>query len=82
MRLETFFEKFDLFADAPNAVAKLRELVLEPRSPGTACGLIPAYEERLVERSSSSIPYATLLHASRLSFSPRSYLDLYRSPQR
>lgn len=29
MRLETFFEKFDLFADAPNAVAKMRELVLE-----------------------------------------------------
>jgi type I restriction enzyme S subunit len=28
MKLETFFEKFDLFADAPNGVAKLRELVL------------------------------------------------------
>jgi type I restriction enzyme S subunit len=29
MNLETFFEKFDLFADAPNAVAKMRELVLQ-----------------------------------------------------
>ena len=29
MTLQTFFEKFDLFADAPNAVAKMRELVLE-----------------------------------------------------
>ncbi len=29
MKLETFFEKFDLFADAPGAVAKMRELVLE-----------------------------------------------------
>jgi type I restriction enzyme S subunit len=29
MKLETFFEKFDLFADAPNAVAKMRELVLQ-----------------------------------------------------
>ena len=29
MNLETFFEKFALFADAPDAVAKLRELVLE-----------------------------------------------------
>jgi type I restriction enzyme S subunit len=29
MRLETFFEKFELFADAPNVVAKLRELVLQ-----------------------------------------------------
>ncbi len=29
MTLETFFEKFELFADAPDAVAKMRELVLE-----------------------------------------------------
>lgn len=29
MKLETFFEKFDQFADAPSAVAKMRELVLE-----------------------------------------------------
>ena len=29
MKLETFFEKFDQFADAPHAVAKIRELVLE-----------------------------------------------------
>src|SRR5690349_17181318 len=28
MTLETFFEKFELFAAAPNAVAKMRELVL------------------------------------------------------
>lgn len=29
MNLDTFFEKFDLFADAPNAVAKMRELILD-----------------------------------------------------
>ncbi len=29
MTLETFFERFDQFADAPDAVGKLRELVLE-----------------------------------------------------
>lgn len=29
MKLERFFEKFEQFADAPNAVAKMRELVLE-----------------------------------------------------
>jgi type I restriction enzyme S subunit len=29
MKLETFFEKFELFADAPDAVAKMRELVLD-----------------------------------------------------
>jgi type I restriction enzyme S subunit len=28
MKLKTFFEKFDQFADAPDAVAKMRELVL------------------------------------------------------
>jgi type I restriction enzyme S subunit len=29
MKLETFFEKFDQFADAPNAVGKMRELVFQ-----------------------------------------------------
>jgi len=29
MTLETFFKKFELFADAPDAVAKMRELVLD-----------------------------------------------------
>jgi type I restriction enzyme S subunit len=29
MKLETFFENFDLFADAPDAVARMRELVLQ-----------------------------------------------------
>ena len=29
MKLETFFEKFELFAETPGAVAKMRELVLE-----------------------------------------------------
>lgn len=29
MKLETFFEKFDQFADAPDAVSNMRELVLE-----------------------------------------------------
>ncbi len=37
MKLETFFEKFDLFADAPDAVAKMRELVLELGGDGKAC---------------------------------------------
>ena len=29
MKLETFFERFDQFADAPDAVAKMRELILK-----------------------------------------------------
>jgi len=35
MKLETFFEKFDQFADAPDAVARMRELVLELAVNGT-----------------------------------------------
>ena len=34
MTLVTFFKKFDQFAAAPNAVAKMRELVLELASKG------------------------------------------------
>lgn len=29
MRLETFFDNFELLADAPNGVQKLRELILQ-----------------------------------------------------
>ncbi len=29
MKLKTFFEKFEMFADAPNAVAKMRKLILQ-----------------------------------------------------
>jgi type I restriction enzyme, S subunit len=46
MNLEIFFEKFDIFADAPDAVAKMRELVLELSASG---GLIPEELERPVE---------------------------------
>ena len=34
MKLDTFFEKFELFADAPNAVQKMRELVLRMAASG------------------------------------------------
>ena len=42
MKLERFFEKFDQLADAPNAVAKMRELVLH--SAVTGC-LVPSEHE-------------------------------------
>lgn len=41
MKLGTFFEKFELFADAPNAVAKMRELVLELAIQGLLTGQDP-----------------------------------------
>ncbi len=34
MKLENFFEKFELFADAPDAVARMRELVLQSAISG------------------------------------------------
>jgi type I restriction enzyme S subunit len=48
MKIETFFEKFDLFADAPGTVAKMRELILQLASSGCAalCGQIPRDRQR------------------------------------
>lgn len=37
MKLATFFEEFDQLASAPNAVAKMRELVLEAAVTGKLC---------------------------------------------
>lgn len=56
MKLETFFEKFDQFADAPDAVEKMRELVLELAVQGR---LVPQYAKdetayALLERVVSS----------------------------
>jgi len=48
MKLETFFEKFDLFADIPDAVAKMRELVLELAVQGKL--VEPEREAFLTER--------------------------------
>lgn len=42
MTLDTFFEKFDLFADAPDAVAKMRELVLELAVQGRLTSALPS----------------------------------------
>jgi type I restriction enzyme S subunit len=44
MKLETFFEKFDLFADAPDAVAKMRELVLHLAVTGKLVAQDPSDE--------------------------------------
>ena len=34
MKLETFFEKFELFAEAPDAVARMREVIFELSAAG------------------------------------------------
>lgn len=55
MKLETVFEKFDLFVDAPNAVAKMRELVLSLAVQGK---LVPQDPED--DPASNLIRYAVL----------------------
>lgn len=62
MRLEEFFDKFELFAEAPNAVAKMRELVLRLAFNGglsgaslSSDGLPVGWELRTVESICTSI---------------------------
>jgi len=56
MILETFFERFDQFAEAPNAVAKLRELVLQLAVRGKLVEQLPSDEPatKLLERIQKS----------------------------
>ncbi len=60
--LQSFFEKFDLFADAPGALAKMRELVLRLAFSGGLTGKRPTddgvptgWEIRTIESISASI---------------------------
>lgn len=50
MKLETFFEKFEFFADTPGAVAKMREMVLELGVTG-----------KLVPQNGQDSPASTIL---------------------
>ncbi len=52
MNLETFFEKFTLFVDAPDAVEKMRELVLQLAVQGQLVDQLPSDEPatKLLER--------------------------------
>lgn len=54
MRLATLFEKFDLFADAPDSVVKLRQLVLDL-----------AVQGRLVDQDVRDEPASVLLASAR-----------------
>lgn len=60
MKLEMFFEKFDRFANAPDAVAKMRELVLHLAVHGN-----------LVSQSSGDEPAKELLKRSRAEMTKR-----------
>ena len=67
MKLERFFEKFELFADAPDAVAKMRELVLQLAVRG-----------KLVEQSDEDEPASEMLH--RLTGRPPLLIDFGSLP--
>lgn len=54
MTANTFFEKFDLFADAPNAVAKMRELVLQLAVQGKLIDQVPSFRAMKQPPGSSS----------------------------
>jgi type I restriction enzyme S subunit len=54
MKLETFFENFELLTDAPNAVAKLREIVLQQAVSG-----------KLVSQNLNDEPASVLVERSR-----------------
>ena len=62
MKLEIFFEKFEMFVDAPNAVARMREVVLQLAFSGglsgkraTANAVPDGWESRTIESISASI---------------------------
>ena len=55
MKLETFFEKFDQFADAPDAVAKMRELVLHGSANGAPQTSLGQRPRKTVPRSSRAL---------------------------
>jgi len=60
MKLETFFEKFDLLVDTPDAVAKMRELVLQLAVRGV---LVP--QDARDEPASKALERIVAEHASR-----------------
>lgn len=57
MNLETFFEKFELLADAPDAVARLRELVLQLAVSGSLVKQnpkdVPAFKQ--IQKANKSV---------------------------
>ena len=55
MSLERFFEKFELFADAPDAVAKMRELVLDLAATGRLLLRKNAWKTRLLKSLATKI---------------------------
>ena len=55
MKLETFFEKFELFAEAPNAVARMREVMLDFAISGRLVASEAEWPRRLLKSLTTKI---------------------------
>ena len=80
MNLETFFEKFDQFADAPDAVAKMRELVLELAVTGKLVTQDKRDEPASVLLESTEAERAKLVAAKKIKSRPTSPVESDEQP--
>lgn len=80
MKLETFLEKFALFADAPDAVAKMRELVLQLAVTGKLVTQDKRDEPASVLLESMEAERAELVAAKRIKSRPTSPVESDEQP--
>jgi type I restriction enzyme S subunit len=78
--LETFFEKFTLFADAPDAVAKMRELVLQLAVTGKLVAQDKCDEPASSLLKSTEAERAKFIAAKRIKSRPTSPVDQDEQP--
>jgi type I restriction enzyme S subunit len=85
MNMKAFFEKFEIFADAPNAVAKMRELVLTLAVQGKLVSQDPNDEPAIpdlekIESEKSAMIEARKLRPNRISEIPQTRSLQYKVP--
>jgi type I restriction enzyme S subunit len=80
MKLETFFEKFALFADAPGAVGKMRELVLELAVRGKLVAQDNRDEPASSLLESTASERAKLIAARKIKSRPTSPVEAIEQP--
>jgi len=80
MKLETFFEKFALFADAPNAVEKMREMVLQLAVTGKLVTQDKRDEPASVLLESTEADRSKLIAAKKIKSRPTSPVESDEQP--
>ena len=80
MKLETFFEKFDQFANAPDAVEKMRELVLQLAVTGKLVNQDKRDEPASVLLESTEAERAKLIAAKKIKSRPTSHVESNEQP--